>query len=83
MAAAIKMKFLSLTASLVGLITRCDGSTAAIHLGIGHLTVWTVGDLVRQMAPPSQQANLHVIICQYAVMSNNIVVFGFLQVDYL
>jgi len=56
---------------------------AAIHLGIGNISGWTIGDQVRQMAPPSQQANLDVIICQDDVISKNIVVFGFLSVDYL
>jgi len=37
-------------------------SMAAIHLAIGHITGWPVGDLVRQVAPPSQQANLDVIM---------------------
>jgi len=47
------------------MLWRCDhGSMAAIHLGIGHITGWFVGDRVRQVAPPSQQANLDVIICQ-------------------
>jgi len=49
---------------------RCDhGSTAAIHLGIGHITGWSVGDRVRQVAPPSEQASLEVIICQDDVIS--------------
>jgi len=30
--------------------------------GIGHITDWPVGDLVRQVAPPSQQDNLDVIM---------------------
>ena len=51
------------------------GFTAAIHLGIGHITGWSVGNRVRQVAPPSQQANLDVIICQDDVISKkNIVV---------
>jgi len=56
---------------------------AAIHLGIGHITSWTIGDQVCQVVPPSQQANLDVIIYQDDVISKNIVVFGFLRVDYL
>jgi len=44
-------------------------SMTAIHLGIGHITGWTVGDQVCQVAPPSQQANLDVIICQDDVVS--------------
>jgi len=52
-------------------------------LGIGHITGWSVGDRVHQVAPPSQQANLDVIICQDDVISKNVVVFGFLRVDYL
>ena len=71
-------------ASLGKMLWWCDhGSMAAIHLGIGHITGWSVGDRVRQVAPPSQQANLDVIICQDDVISKNIVVFGFLRVDYL
>jgi len=38
-------------------------------IGIDHITGWSVGDQVRQVAPPSQQANLDVIICQDDVMS--------------
>jgi len=53
-----------------------------LFMGIGHITGWSVGDRVRQMAPPSQQANLDVIICQDDVISKNIV-FRFLRVDYL
>jgi len=46
-------------ASLGKMLWWCDhGSMAAIHLGIGHITGWSVGDRVRQVAPPSQQANL-------------------------
>ena len=56
---------------------------AAIHLGIGHITGWTIGDQVRQVVPPNQQANLDVIICQDDVIRKNIVVFRFLRVDYL
>jgi len=63
---------------------QCDHkSTTAIHLGIGHITGWSVGDRVRQVVPPSQHANLDVIICQDDVISKNIVVFRFLRVDYL
>jgi len=66
------------------MLWRCDhGSTAAIHLGIGHITGWSVGDRVRQVALPSQQANLDVIIYQDDVICKNIVVFGFLRVNYL
>jgi len=55
-------------------LEKCCGSAimdlrhAAIRLGIGHKTGWTVGDQVRQVAPPSQQANLY-IICQDDVIS--------------
>ena len=52
------------------MLWRCDHVSAAfIHLGIGHITGWSVGDRVRQVAPPSQQANLDVIICQDDVIS--------------
>jgi len=54
-----------------------------LFMGTGHITGWSVGDRVHQVAPPSQQANLDVIICQDDVISKNIVVFGFLRVDYL
>ena len=61
----------------------CDHeSTAAIHLGIGHITGWSVGDRVRQMVPTSQPANVDVVICQDDVISKNIVVFRFLRVNY-
>jgi len=56
---------------------------AAIHLGIGHITGWSIGDWVRQVVLPSQQANLNVIICPDDIISKNVVVFGFLRVDYL
>ena len=53
-----------------GKMQQCDhGSMAAIHLGIGHITGWSVGDRVCQVAPPSQQANLYVILCQDDVIS--------------
>jgi len=50
---------------------KCCGGVimAAIHLGISHITGWSVGDRVRQVAPPSQQANLDIIICQDDVIS--------------
>ena len=51
------------------------GSMSAIHLGIGHITGWTVSDQVRQVAPPSQQANIDVIICQDDVISKKILLF--------
>ena len=45
------------------MLWQCDhASMAAIHLRIGHITDWPIGDLVRQVAPPSQQANLDVIM---------------------
>ena len=47
---------------------------AAIHLGIGPITGWPVGDLVCQVAPPTQ-ANLDVIICQDDVISKKILLF--------
>jgi len=53
------------------MLWQCNhGSMTAIHLSIGHnITGWTVGDQVCQVAPPSQQANLDVIICQDDVIS--------------
>ena len=52
------------------MLWRCNnGSMAAIHLGMGHITGRSVGDQVRQVLPPSQQANLDVIICQDDVIS--------------
>jgi len=52
------------------MLWRCDhGYMAAIHLGIDHITGWSVSVWVRQVVPPSQQANLDVIICQYDVIS--------------
>ena len=52
------------------MLWQCNhGSMAAIHLGIGHITGWSIGDWVRQVAPPSHQANLDVIICQDDVIS--------------
>jgi len=59
------------------ILWQCDhGSMAAIYLGIDHITGWTVGDRVRQMAPPSQQAVLDVIICQDDVISKKILLFS-------
>jgi len=56
---------------------QCNhGSMAAIHLGIGHITGWPVGDLVCQVAPLSQQANLDVIIYQDDVISKKILLFS-------
>jgi len=52
------------------MLWQCNhGSMTAIHLGIGHITGWPVGDQVCQVAPLSQQANLDVIICQDDVIS--------------
>jgi len=52
------------------MLWQCNhGSAASIHLGIGHITGWSVGDWVRQVMPPSQQANLDIIICQDGVIS--------------
>jgi len=66
------------------MLWQCDhGSMAAIHLGTGHITGWSVGDQVRQVAPPSQQANLDVIICQDDAIIKKYCFFGFLGVDYL
>jgi len=54
------------------MLWRCDhGSAVSIHFGIGHITGWSIGDWVRQMALLSQQANLDVIICQDDVISKN------------
>jgi len=54
------------------MLWRCDhGSMAAIHLGIGHITGSSVGDRVHQVALPSQQANLDVVVCQDDVISKN------------
>ena len=45
------------------MLWQCNhGSMAAIHFSVGHITGLSVGDLVRQVAPPSQQANLDVIM---------------------
>jgi len=44
------------------LLWQCDHrSMAAIYLGIGHITGWSDGDRVRQVALQSQQANRDVI----------------------
>jgi len=52
------------------MLWRCNhGSAASIHLGIAHITSWSVCDWVRQVAPPNLQANLDVIICQDDVIS--------------
>ena len=59
------------------MLWQCNhGSMAAIHLGTGHITGWSVGDRIRQVAPPSQQANLDVVICQDNAISKKILLFS-------